>query len=95
MTPTLNTIWVYLAGSPLLWLTATLPAYRVAGIIYTKSGNSPQANPVAVSVPILVLVLYVSNTPYATYFTVRNSFICCLARRRWRWRFRCISSSAS
>jgi predicted murein hydrolase (TIGR00659 family) len=64
----LNTIWVYLAGSPLLWLTATLLAYRIAGIVYVKTGNSPLANPVAVSVAILVLILYVSNTPYATYF---------------------------
>jgi predicted murein hydrolase (TIGR00659 family) len=68
MAPSLNTIWVYLAGSPLLWLTATLLAYRLAGMIYARTGNSPLANPVGVSVAILVAVLYVSNTPYATYF---------------------------
>jgi predicted murein hydrolase (TIGR00659 family) len=64
----MNTIWVYLAGSPLLWLTATLLAYRIAGLIYDRSGHSPLANPVAVSVAILVLVLLITGTPYAAYF---------------------------
>lgn len=68
MMPHLNTVWVYLAGSPLLWLTATLLAYRIATAIYEKTGHSPLANPVAISVAILVLVLYVSDTPYKTYF---------------------------
>jgi predicted murein hydrolase (TIGR00659 family) len=68
MVPSLNTIWVYLAASPLLWLTATLLAYRVAGVIYDRSGHSPLANPVAVSVAILVLVLLITGTPYAEYF---------------------------
>lgn len=68
MIPNLNTVWVYMAGSPLLWLTATLLAYRIATLVYEKSGRSPLANPVAISVAILVLILYVSNTPYQTYF---------------------------
>lgn len=66
--PNLNTVWVYLAGSPLLWLTATLLAYRIANLVYEKTGRSALANPVAISVALLVLVLYVSNTPYKTYF---------------------------
>jgi predicted murein hydrolase (TIGR00659 family) len=68
MVSSLNTIWVYLAGSPLLWLTATLLAYRIAGWLYEKSGHSPLANPVAISVAILVAVLLLTGTPYATYF---------------------------
>lgn len=68
MMPNLNTVWVYMAGSPLLWLTATLLAYRIANVIYEKTGRSSLANPVAISVGILVLILYVSNTPYQTYF---------------------------
>ncbi|MFJ7567164.1 LrgB family protein [Herminiimonas sp. NPDC097707] len=68
MMPNLNTVWVYLAGSPLLWLTATLLAYRIANLVYEKTGRSALANPVAISVALLVLVLYVSNTPYKTYF---------------------------
>ncbi len=68
MMPHLNTVWVYLAGSPLLWLTATLMAYRIATLIYERTGHSPLANPVAISVVLLVLVLYASGTPYKTYF---------------------------
>ncbi|MES2024687.1 MAG: LrgB family protein [Pseudomonadota bacterium] len=68
MMPHFNTVWVYLAGSPLLWLTATLLAYRIATTIYEKTNRSPLANPVAISVAILVLVLYISDTPYKTYF---------------------------
>ena len=68
MMPHLNTVWVYLAGSPLLWLTATLLAYRIATLIYERSGRSPLANPVAISVVLLIGVLYVTGTPYKTYF---------------------------
>lgn len=68
MMPHLNTVWVYLAGSPLLWLTATLMAYKVATLVYEKSGRSPLANPVAISVILLIGVLYATNTPYKTYF---------------------------
>lgn len=68
MMPSLNTVWVYLAGSPLLWLTATLVAYRIAMWIYERSGRSPLANPVAISVALLIAVLYVTGTPYKTYF---------------------------
>lgn len=64
----LDTVWVYLAGSPLLWLTATLLAYKIATLVYEKSGRSPLANPVAISVIILVGVLYATGTPYKTYF---------------------------
>ena len=68
MMPSLNTVWVYLAGSPLLWLTATLVAYKIAMLIYERSGRSPLANPVAISVALLIAVLYVTGTPYKTYF---------------------------
>ncbi|GGI53693.1 membrane protein [Oxalicibacterium solurbis] len=66
--PHLNTVWVYLAGSPLLWLTATLVAYKIAMWIYERSGRSPLANPVAISVALLIAVLYATDTPYKTYF---------------------------
>jgi len=63
-----NALWVYMAGSPLLWLTATLLAYRIAVFAYEKSGRSGLANPVAISVALLVLVLWITNTPYNVYF---------------------------
>ena len=68
MMPHLNTVWVYLAGSPLLWLTATLVAYKIAMWMYERSGRSPLANPVAISVALLIAVLYATDTQYKTYF---------------------------
>ncbi|MFJ5380212.1 LrgB family protein [Cupriavidus sp. CER94] len=68
MSPRLNEIWVYLAASPLIGLTATLVAYVFAFRIYERARFSPLANPVMISVAILVTVLTVTGTPYKTYF---------------------------
>jgi predicted murein hydrolase (TIGR00659 family) len=68
MSPRLNEIWVYLAASPLIGLTATLIAYVFAIRIYERARFSPLANPVMISVAILVTVLTVTGTPYKTYF---------------------------
>ncbi|MDO8652037.1 MAG: LrgB family protein [Undibacterium sp.] len=65
----LSDIWVYLAGTPLLGLTATLLAYQCAFAIYSKSKMNPLANPVAIAVALLVLVLSLTNTSYQTYFS--------------------------
>jgi len=62
------TLWVYLRASPLLWLTATLAAYVVADGIQKRLGRHPLANPVLMAVLMLVAILQVSGTPYATYF---------------------------
>lgn len=68
MTPRLEEIWVYLAATPLLGLTVTLLAYLLAFRIYERSGFSPLANPVAISVVLLVALLQATGTPYGTYF---------------------------
>ena len=68
MRPVLDEIWVYLAATPLLGLTATLLAYQLAFSIYRRSGMHPIANPVLIAVVILAAVLTVSGTPYETYF---------------------------
>lgn len=62
------TLWVYLSASPLLWLTATLAAYVLADALQRRLGRHPLANPVLVAVVLLVGILHVSGTPYATYF---------------------------
>ena len=61
-------IWVYLSATPLLGLTVTLVAYQLAFWIYTRLKLNPLANPVAISVALLVFLLWITNTPYATYF---------------------------
>jgi predicted murein hydrolase (TIGR00659 family) len=61
-------IWVYLSASPLLGLTVTLIAYQLAFLVYSKIGFNPLANPVAVSVALLVALLWFTRTPYDVYF---------------------------
>ncbi|MEO6352262.1 MAG: LrgB family protein [Burkholderiaceae bacterium] len=68
MTPKLGEVWVYLAASPLLWLTATLLAYQIAVAIYARTRFNPLANPVAIAVALIVLVLSLTGTSYKTYF---------------------------
>ncbi len=68
MTPRINEIWVYLAASPLLGLTLTLLAYQGAVLINRRCGGHPLANPVLIAVVVLVALLWLTGTPYPTYF---------------------------
>ncbi len=61
-------VWVYLAESPLLWLTTTLVAYLIAYRIYQAGGSNPLLNPVAIAVALLIGLLLVTGTSYETYF---------------------------
>jgi len=61
-------VWVYLAASPLLWLTLTLAAYIGAFALYEKCRFNPLVNPVAISVVLITGLLLMTGTPYATYF---------------------------
>ncbi len=61
-------IWVYLAQTPLLWLTTTITIYRLMTIISRRLGSPPFLNPVLLSIIMLVGILLVTDTPYATYF---------------------------
>jgi predicted murein hydrolase (TIGR00659 family) len=64
----LSGLWVYLAASPLLWLTATLAAYVLADRVSAACGRHPLANPVLLAVGLLAAVLLTTGTPYPTYF---------------------------
>lgn len=64
----LTEIWVYLAASPLLWLTATLAAYLLALRVYRLGRESPLLNPVAIAIALLIGLLQLTGTPYQTYF---------------------------
>ena len=61
-------IWVFLASSPLLWLTVTVMVYLGALWLHRLSGRHALVNPVLVSVAALVCVLLLTRTPYPTYF---------------------------
>lgn len=61
-------LWVYLAATPLLWLTLTLVAYQIGNWLFRRAGFSPLLNPVLTAVLVLVVLLKVSDTEYQTYF---------------------------
>lgn len=61
-------IWVYLAQTPLLWLTATILVYQVAVQLSRRLGAPPLLNPVLLAIVALVSLLLLTGTPYATYF---------------------------
>ena len=61
-------VWVYLAATPLLWLTFTLAAYLAGMWIYGRLKLNPLANPVLIAIVIVVAVLISTGTSYATYF---------------------------
>ena len=68
MTGKLTHIWVYLATSPLLWLTITLMAYQCATWVARRFNYHPIANPVAIAVTVLVILLKLTGTSYQTFF---------------------------
>ncbi|OQP87756.1 hypothetical protein BTR14_04145 [Rhizobium rhizosphaerae] len=61
-------LWVYLAASPLLWLTVTLMVWLLALRIAALSPRNPLLNPVLLSVAILVALLLASGIRYDSYF---------------------------
>jgi predicted murein hydrolase (TIGR00659 family) len=61
-------LWVYLSGSPLVWLTATLVAYVIADAISAKLNRHPLANPVLLAVIVVSVILLASGTPFPRYF---------------------------
>ncbi|MEI2773889.1 MAG: LrgB family protein [Candidatus Competibacter sp.] len=62
-------IWVYLASSPLLWLTVTLGVYLAGQWLFQRSGGRALFNPVALAITLLVLLLLLTGTSYSTYFS--------------------------
>jgi predicted murein hydrolase (TIGR00659 family) len=63
-----ETLWVYLTATPLLWLTTTLAAYVLADYLSRISHRHPVVNPVLISIIILGSLLWFTGTAYETYF---------------------------
>ena len=61
-------LWVYLAATPLLWLTVTLLAYQLGTWLFRRAGCHPLLNPVLTAVLVLVILLKGTGTEYQTYF---------------------------
>ena len=61
-------LWVYLSATPLAGLTVTLAAYCVGYAVYVRARLHPFANPVLISVILIVTLLKVTRTQYSAYF---------------------------
>lgn len=61
-------LWVFLAASPLFWLTATLAAYALADFLSRKAARHPLVNPVLISIVLLAALLTITRTPYEQFF---------------------------
>jgi predicted murein hydrolase (TIGR00659 family) len=61
-------LWVYLARSPLLWLTVTILVYCLSDRISAALNRTPLANPVLMSMCLVGVLVRGTGTPYATYF---------------------------
>lgn len=61
-------LWVYLSASPLLGLTVTLVTYVLAHHLYVRANSNPLLNPVALSIVVLIALLWFTGTSYAEYF---------------------------
>lgn len=61
-------IWTFLSTSSLFWLAVTLAAYAIAQRFYRFTNWNSLANPVAVSILIVILLLSSTGTSYKTYF---------------------------
>jgi predicted murein hydrolase (TIGR00659 family) len=62
-------LWVYLASTPLFWLTLTLVVWGAADRLALASKRNPLVNPVLVSVVAISVVLVLTGTPYEQYFS--------------------------
>jgi predicted murein hydrolase (TIGR00659 family) len=63
-----GSLWVYLAATPLLWLTVTVLVWLLADRLAALSGRHPLVNPVMIAIVLVALVLTATGTPYGTYF---------------------------
>lgn len=61
-------LWVYLSASPLLWLTATIGVYLFADFVSARFQRHPLANPVAIAIIAMALILAVTGTAFPVYF---------------------------
>lgn len=64
----LTRLWVYLAQTPLLWLTVTVSVYAAAHWLHHRAHERAIFNPVLIAVAVIVAILLVTGTSYDTYF---------------------------
>lgn len=65
---TLDQLWVYLSGNPLLSLLMTLLVFTLAVRINRALGGTPLLHPVTLAIAMLIGLLLLMDMDYATYF---------------------------
>ncbi|SEK29119.1 LrgB family protein [Halomonas daqiaonensis] len=65
---TLDQLWVYLSGNPLLSLLVTLLVFTLAVRINRTLGGTPLLHPVTLSIAMLIALLLLADMEYRTYF---------------------------
>lgn len=61
-------IWSYLSSEPLWWLSCTILVYLAADRISARTGRHALANQVLIAVCMVAAVIWLTRTPYPTYF---------------------------
>ncbi|MGM0983968.1 MAG: LrgB family protein [Pseudomonadota bacterium] len=64
----LDQLWVYLSGNPLLSLLMTLLIFTLAVKINRAMGGTPLLHPVTLSIAMLIALLLLADMEYRTYF---------------------------
>lgn len=64
----LDQLWVYLSGNPLLSLLVTLLVFALAVRVNRAVGGTPLLHPVTLSIAMLIALLLVVDMEYRTYF---------------------------
>ena len=67
MSASLPGLAAWLTASPLPWLALTLAAYTLTLALYRRSGAHPLLIPPLTATALVVAVLLLTGTPYATY----------------------------
>lgn len=68
MTERLAGLWPYLQSLPVFWLALTVALFQLASLLSRRLKGMPLANPVGLSILVIVLLLWLSGTPYETYY---------------------------
>jgi predicted murein hydrolase (TIGR00659 family) len=68
MRPDFGHLWVYLQTTPLLGLGVTLIAYQTAMAISDRMKGHTLANPMLLTIAMIVALLLATGTPYSVYF---------------------------
>lgn len=64
-----------LLTTPLFWMTVTFLVFEAADRISKRSNRHPLCHPVLWSTPVIMLLLVLTKTPYATYISATSMLV--------------------